>query len=127
MVNLKLCHSRSGLPCLWECGGGYTNTGSAAIITDKNSYPKRAIYVRTHGDLCNGDHALIPISVGDKIILAETHREKVTLVVLKITAIHDDDFDIEPCWTPIAESAILAALEKSRSYHCRSPFYIREV
>lgn len=126
MPNLNLYRSRSGLPCLWESGGGCTNTGNAAIITDKNGYPKRAIHVRTHGDLCNGDHALIPVSVGDKIILAETHREKVTLVVLKITAIHDDDFDIEPCWTPIAEDAIMAAIAKARDFHCRRPYYIKE-
>ncbi len=33
--------SRSGIPCLWESGGGYTNTGEAQIITDKQGYPKR--------------------------------------------------------------------------------------
>ena len=126
MLNLNLHRSRSGLPCLWECGGGYTNTGSAAIITDKNGYPKRAIHVRTHGDLSNGNHALIPVTVGDKVVVAETQRDKTAVKVLEITAIHEAEADFELCNTPIAEDAIMAAIAKARHYHCRRPFYIKE-
>ena len=125
-MRINISKSRTGIPCLWECGGGYTNTGSATIITDKNGYPKRAIYVRTHGDRCNGDHALIPVSVGDKVVVAKTHRDETSVTVFVISAIYDDGAELEPCATPIAEDAIMAAITKAHQYHCRRPFYIKE-
>lgn len=40
--NIGLTRSKRGLPCLWENGGGYSNTGTAQIITDGQGYAKRA-------------------------------------------------------------------------------------
>ena len=60
--------SKSGLYCMWESGGAYTNTGSSSIITDCVFKPKRALFIKTRGNLACGVHALIPIEVDDKII-----------------------------------------------------------
>ena len=65
---MPLHRSRSGLACLYECGGGLTNTGGAHLVTSPTGKPKRAIHIRTHENLCNDDHALIPVKVGDCVV-----------------------------------------------------------
>ena len=84
---MPLHRSRSGLACLWECGGGLTNTGRAQLVASPTGKPKRAIYIRTHGDLCNGDHAPIPVRVGDCVVSVDRHRDRVAVQVECITAI----------------------------------------
>lgn len=79
--DVNITRSKRGIPCLWENGGGYSNTGTAQIITDGQGYAKRAIYVRTHGDLACGDHALIPVQTGDHVVTVYRHRNKVSIEV----------------------------------------------
>ena len=73
--------SKRGIPCMWECGGGYSNTGESQIIAGKNGEAKQPIYIRRRGELACCEHALIPISVGDYVIsalFATTERKKGT-------------------------------------------------
>lgn len=105
--------SRSGIPCLWESGGGYTNTGEAQIITDGQGYPKRAIAVRSHGDLACKEHALIPIEVGDHVVTVDRHRKKVAVQVYRIESIQSGTATVVPEREPICVDAINAAVEKS--------------
>lgn len=133
----KITRSKRGLPCLWEKGGGQTNTGEATLIAAPDGAPKRAIYVRRSGALANEEHALIPVSVGDLVVEAEHHREDFTILVKQITSIHlvDDEvelstlhvfdmgeWDTEPL--PQFASLIEAAQDKATCYHCREPHYI---
>lgn len=124
-MRINISRSRSGLPCLCESGGALTSSGHATIIADGAGYPKRAIRVFTRGELCNGDHAIIPIRVGDIVVKVETHHDKTAVTVFVISAIYDDGAELEPCATPIAEDAIMAAIAKARDFHCRRPFYIK--
>lgn len=119
--------SRSGIPCLWERGGGYTNTGVAQIITDGQGYPKRAIAVRSHGDLACMNHALIPVHEGDHIVTVNRHRDKIAVQVERIASIAGDTATVVPEREPICVDAINAAVAKSEDYHCRTPYYIQEV
>ena len=48
---VNITASKSGLPCLDECGGGWTNTGFAQIVADALGRAKRAIHDRTNGEL----------------------------------------------------------------------------
>jgi len=123
---VEITRSGSGIPCLFERGGGYTNTGDAQIIADVGGYAKRAICVRTHGDLACGNHALIPVRVGDHIVTVERHRDNVAIQVERITAIHQDTATVVPETALICYDAIAAAVAKSREYHCRTPYYIRQ-
>ena len=125
-MHIKIELSNSGKACLWEGGGSWSNTGSATIITDYDGYPKRAIFVRDHGDLCNGNHALIPVTVGDKIVTAETHRDKAAITVMEIVGIDGAEAEVEICAEPIAEAALATVIAKARYFHCRRPFYIKE-
>lgn len=121
---LKMVRSKSGLPCVWERGGGYSNIGDAQIVTDGQGYPKRAIHVRTYGDLACGDHALIPVEVGDHVVTVDRHRDKVSAKVERIVSIQEDSATVVPAETPICVNAIYAAIDKSADYHCRTPYYI---
>ena len=37
--NVKVELSKRGIPCIWECGGAYSNTGSATLVCDKYGNP----------------------------------------------------------------------------------------
>ena len=120
-----LTRSKRGIPCLWEKGGGYTNTGEAQIITDGLGYPKRAIAVLTHGDLACRDHALIPVREGDHIVTVYRHRDRVSIRVERIMSIEGDTAKTVPEKDAICVEAINAAVAKSEDYHCRRPYYVQ--
>ena len=122
---VEITRSKSGIPCLWESGGGYTNTGEAQIITDGQGYPKRALHVRTHGDLACKDHAIIPIQDGDHIVTVNRHWDRVSIEVDRIVSIEGDTARTVPETRPICVDAINAAVAKSKDYHCRIPYYIK--
>lgn len=135
---IEIIRSKSGIPCLWEQGGGYTNTGYAVVITDKNGKAKKPIYIKRRGHLACEKHALIPIRKGDYFIRAHHHRKDFNIVVRKIKKIKDNTAEVEEVaeysmgeWsTRLPEhlkSAVEAAKAKALHYHCRIPYYIKEV
>jgi hypothetical protein len=136
---LSIERSRSGLPCLWERGGGATNTGSATVIADPEGRPKRPIYIRRRGPLACGEHALIPVRVGDLVVRASHHRGDFDIEVFRIMEISGDEAVVEAIadfrkgeWAPaepngaVAE-AVRAAQQKATCYHCREPHYVAPV
>lgn len=126
-ITVDLAISKSGLPCLFESGGAYTKTSEAQIISDPTGKPKTPIYVFTTGDLCNKNHAVIPITIGDLVFRAKGNREATHVSVYKVTNLDlknkvatlslSDCDNIDP---------FLAVANKSWSYHCRVPHYIKE-
>lgn len=123
---IEITRSRSQIPCLWEKGGGWSNTGEAQIIADRQGNPKRAIHIRTHGDLSCRDHALIPVKKGDHVITVFRHRDRVSTQVERIVSIKGDTATLVPEIEPICDETIRAAVDKCNDYHCRTPYYIRE-
>lgn len=90
MKKIEIEKTKKGYPAFWESGGGYTNTGEATIIANKDGQPKEAIYVRRRGHLANAQHALIVLEVGDYIIEANHHREDFEIQIFKIL-----DFEVK--------------------------------
>lgn len=144
MQKIKIERSKKGFPCIWERGGGFTNTGVATIIAGKGGQPKKAIYIRQRGPLANESHALIPVEVGDYIIYANHHRWDFEIEVLKITGFEDikikevtetyavveqenyfsrGEWDVE--LPAHLEVAVEAVKQKATCYHCREPHYIK--
>lgn len=125
--NIPLTRSRSGLNCLTESGGSWTNTGFVQIITGPTGQMKSAIYIPTRGDLCCTDHAVIPVRVNDCVVSVTRYREKIAIKVERIIAISDTNHTatLEQTDDPICRNAIQAAVEKSYDYHCRQPYYIK--
>ena len=141
--------SKSGIPCMWETGGGYTNTGDATIIAGPNGEKMKPLYIRRRGELACGEHALIPVQVGSIVIDADHHRGDFHVSIYRITEIRDEETGTyapvellarysEGEWdiivpetlirieeAPMSE-ALEAVREKALCYHCRSPHYIRE-
>ena len=139
MGKVWLEKTRSGLPALWEKGGGWTNTGEATIIAGPDGRPKRPIYIRRRGHLAGGEHALFVIRHGDHIVEARHHRGDFHIQVYRVEAIGEEDGrpyaeaglvaehdmgEWAPPLPPYLQAAVEAAREKARCYHCRSPHYV---
>ena len=132
----ELTISRTGIPCLWEAGGGYTNTGSATIIAGPNGEKKAPLYIRQRGPLACARHALIPVDVGDYIISTNHHRGDFETQICRVEEIHAETAVCSIIseyshgeWTGYEDHhfltpAIDAALEKATCYHCREPHYV---
>lgn len=131
--------SKRGIPCLWEDGGGYSNTGDSTIIADMHGNPKKPIYICRSGHLSCGQHALIPVRVNDLVIEASHHRRDFSIAISKIVSIDIEErfaeletvnvFSTGEWDKDLAEKlkkAVNAAMDKATCYHCRSPFYIKE-
>ena len=135
--------SKRGIPCMWECGGGYSNTGESRIIAGKNGEAKQPIYIRRRGQLACCRHALIPVDVGDYIISADHHRRDFEAQICRVEEIQAETavcsiigeysrgewvFSTEPRPEVVDHliPAVDAAWEKATCYHCREPHYIRE-
>ena len=138
---IKLELTQKGYPAYWERGGGRSNTGDAYIVADREGRPKKAIYIRRRGHLANENHALIPLSLGDHIIIADHHREDFTIIVYQVIDFKTGDNDKEVFALCVKkrffdkgewdeelpahlEVAVNAAMEKATCYHCREPHYI---
>lgn len=147
-MRIRIVQTKKGFPAVWEAGGGYSNTGDATIVASSTGQPKKAIYVRGKGHLANAEHALIPVVVGDHLIMASHHRKDFTIIVycivdfekevdcysdgkefVKLYAIVEEKyiFDNGEWDNEVPEflnEAIEVAKEKATCYHCREAHYI---
>lgn len=90
-ITIKSDLSKKGLVCLWENGGGYSNTGDSQIIADQDGNAKKPIHINRSGSLACENHAMIPINKGDYVIRAEHHRGDFSINIYKVdwfTPIH---------------------------------------
>ena len=139
--------SAQGEPCLWESGGGQTNTGGAQLIAGSKLEPKVPVYVRRKGHLAGGPHAKVPVVVGDHVVRSRHHRgdfdhevyvvetfrgDQVLLIpIAQFTEgewrgnppLFPDEGDVKD-WGRTA--LILSSEEKATEYHCRQPHFIEE-
>lgn len=134
-MELRIEISKTGVPCMWEEGGGFTNTGNAVIIAGERGEKKKPIYIRRRGSLACAAHALIPIKIGDYVVQANHHRDDYNIYVSKIVEIGDETARVDKINTfslgewdyqldDKLKSAVRAAKEKANHYYCREPHYI---
>lgn len=117
------------LPALFERGGAYSHTGFSRIVANNRGLPRRPTYIKSKGDLCCQDHALITIRVGD--IVAEgvrTGHNTVCVTVYKINDIKNGKVYLESIndatGIPGFHAVVFAAAKKALHYHCRRPYYV---
>jgi hypothetical protein len=131
-----------GRPALWEGGGGRTNTGHAVVVAGAKGERLAPLYVRTHGHLACGDHALLPVQNGFHVVRVSRWGEDVRIVVDRVLELHPDmeggwearslpvGLYEDGRWGPLLpeglEEPVIAAVEKTRCYRCRSPHYVLE-
>lgn len=128
----RLERSKSGKPVYWESGGGYSNTGYAYLICNKDGMKKKPLFVKNSGHLACSEHALFIVDVGDVIV--SVVRETETVFVDEVMNIFEDQMTL--LRTHICEygdwdrelpekfiEVVSAGLEKSQTYHCRSAVY----
>ena len=137
---LRISRTRSGLPALWEGGGGYSNTGSARVVAREDGGRPRAIYIRRRGHLACDDHALVVLRKGMYILDADHHREDYETTLYRVISIpgQGDRAEVKivatyrqgewlPEWPPPElDEAIKAVVAKANCYHCREPHWVEE-
>lgn len=92
---VRIERTRKGHPALWEQGGGFRNTGEATIVANPDGSPKIPVYVRQRGHLACSNHALFVVSVGDIVIKTDHHRRDFNTYVYKITAITEEEAELQ--------------------------------
>lgn len=137
-VSVKLTKSGSGLPCLWESGGGTSSGGCATIITKRNGDKPQAIFIPRSGHLACVEHALIPIHPGYGVIIVRvSHGNLEGGIIGVVREILDDSATVEVIssfrlgeWdSPVPASvkpALEAAVAKASCHHCRSVYWAEE-
>ncbi len=134
IMKYQIERTKRNFPAMWECGGGRTSGGEAMVIASPEGEKKTAIYVPASGNICNGDHALIPIEINDIVVIdSHSHGDHIT-TIYRITEIQEKeatlckinefsrgewDADIEEKYIQVVN----AAQRKSESYHCRSVYF----
>ena len=119
MLKDKIVKTAKGFPAIWEEGGGFTNTGLVDIITGSNGEKLEPIYIKSRGDLSCKQHALFLLKQGMYLIQVERYD-----VVYLIDVYQYQGEEFEKVVAPnYLLSAIEVAKEKTRHYHCRTPYY----
>lgn len=135
-MSIEIERSKKGLPCLWESGGGMSNTGKAIVIAGKFGEALKPIYIRKSGSLSCGHHALIPIYKGCLVIKTSHHRGDFETSVYRISSISKDSAELTLLnefsngeWDKEPDSKYMRAIEacedKAHTYHCRYPKFIK--
>ena len=138
MVSVKITKSGSGLPCMWESGGGLSSGGSATIITKRDGSKPQSIFIPRSGHLACGEHALVPVHPGYGVVnvrVSHGNLEGGTIGV--IHEITDESATVEVVasfrlgeWdSPVPTSvkpALEAAVAKASCRHCRSVYWAEE-
>ena len=82
----------TGLPCVWEEGGADMASGYALLVADKDGKNKAPVLCLHDKDVSNGKHALIPVALGDLILLGvmkQLDTTEICCVVGSVTHIED--------------------------------------
>ena len=131
-----LCtRSKTNLPVIAENGGGMSNTGSATVICGTHGEALKPLFIPK--GYSNGDHALFVAKLDMVVVFAGHDRSGESVSVNRIVSIGTDSDPDEIVLEKMYEyengdgnipegfeAAAQAALEKSKSYHCRSPFFV---
>lgn len=124
-----IVQSKTGRPCVWEEGGGRTNTGFSRIVADPWGQPLKPIYVKKGGVLACSQHALMPVGPGCWVVEAAHRSGEFDISIFEVTGtpsclesrrrhrFSQGEWDkTPPEWL---EEAVKAAQRKSQTYHCR--------
>jgi len=129
-IKLKAEFTKKGVPCLWESGGFDTalNQGHARIITDYAFSKKLVIYTKKE---VNGNHALIPVVTGDKLIevVFDNGITEVMSYVLIVDIIKKEitmELENKKFLSSLGyTNAVKTATAKAKSPNCQMPIYVR--
>ena len=103
-AEMRLEVTKRGLPAIWECGGGSSNTGSSQVVAGRNGERLSPIYIRRSGSLSCSDHALFIAEEGMVIVRSRQHRGDFTGRVLRVKKIEKvpcsriHTVDVVPCY-----------------------------
>jgi len=82
----------TGIPCIWEEGGADMASGYALLIADKDGNRKSPVLCLHDKDVSNGKHALVPVALGDIILLGVMKKfdeTEICCIIGSVTRIGD--------------------------------------
>lgn len=133
----KIELSGKGFPCMWECGGGKKNSGSATVIANPDGSPKIPIYFNKNVKLACLRHALFVVRIGDIVVCTEHIRKDHYTQILRIVSIDENKLRAElellseyitgewsdDFFADKYKEAVRACKNKSQSFHCKHTCY----
>lgn len=131
---VEVVTTRRGHPAVWEEGGAGRNTGDAVIVCGPGGEPLRPIAVRSGGHLSCSRHALFGLQPGTVAVEVRRQRDdaEVTLwqwdgeALQPFAAYAEGEWLVDEDGSNRYAAAVLAALCKSRCYHCRGSHYMAD-
>lgn len=115
-------------PCFWEQGGfnKSKNTGYAIIVSDFQGNPKKPVFIKKKGSLCNGKHALFPVEFGDLLIETTAEGENTKTVVHKIISIDEKEKELITSETRIpCVDVVEFSVDKALDHNCKTAKFMR--
>ena len=82
----------TGFPCVWEEGGADMASGYALLVADKDGNKKPPVLCLHDKDVANGKHALVPVALGDIILLGVMKKfdeTEICCIIGSVTRIGD--------------------------------------
>ena len=82
----------TGIPCIWEEGGADMASGYALLVADKDGNKKPPVLCLHDKDVANGKHALVPVALGDIILLGVMKKfdeTEICCIIGSVTRIGD--------------------------------------
>ena len=119
-MNHKIVKTEKGFRAFWEEGGGMTNTGNACIVAGTNGEKLEAIYIKKKGNLSCNQHALFLLKPNMWVVQIDRYHDRYTIQCFFYDGA-EFTLELEP--PEYLNTAIETAKEKSRHYHCRTPYY----
>lgn len=129
-INDKIVKTSQGYSAIWEEGGAKTTTSEVIIITGSNGEKLKPIYIRKKGQRACGQHALFILKQGMYAIRLNSKEDFFNINIYKYEGKEFELFhysnNIENILPVCLSKAVEIALEKSRHYHCKIPYYLIE-
>jgi len=119
---------KTGVPCFWEQGGfnRKKNKGNSIIVADLQGNPKKPIFIKTKGSLCNGKHALFPVAINDLLIQTDVKGEITKTTIFKIIDIVKERQFLETEEINMTlPDAINKSIEKALCCNCKEVKFMR--
>jgi len=130
---IDIVYSKTGLPCVWESGGGKTNSGRSQIVCDRSGLPISPLYIKQRGILACGEHALFHVKPGTYVIRASRRHSDYEILIYMVQynpvqlnlaySYCQGEWALGP--PAELEAAIEAAKGKTTEYHCRRCVYFK--
>jgi hypothetical protein len=137
-MDFVVSYSKNNVACMWEKGGEKNGRLYAQIIAGKDGQSKRPLLLNQNFYTATEEHALLPISTNNYIVMAERDKGSLDNIEVKVFQVKnvdkckantscvyhykDGQWNKEP--SMILYDAIDSALKKTQDTKTNAPYYV---